>query len=134
MDHGKIERSKVLVEWEVRKVVVNVEEEGVVDVRRRLRIGDPVEFVYESMTEREVSKVARQRDDDFILIKTRKRIEILSNLLLMISIGLPNGATTLAGEPVFEEPVALGRIELVNFFCGGDRYDGSSMRAFSAAY
>jgi len=38
MDHGQIERSKVLVEREVRKVVVDVEEERVLVVLWRLRV------------------------------------------------------------------------------------------------
>ena len=53
----------------------------------------------------------------------------------MISIGLPNGATCLDGELVLLEAaaMALGRLGLENFFWGGERYDGSSMRAFSLA-
>ena len=55
----------------------------------------------------------------------------------MISIGLPKGATFLAGElvllPVMALLLALLRLGLENFFCGGDRYDGSSIRAFSLA-
>ena len=52
----------------------------------------------------------------------------------MISIGLPKGATCLAGDPpVLLLAMALLRLGLENFFCGGDRYEGSSIRAFSLA-
>ena len=45
VDHGEVEGTEVLVEWEVGEVVVDVEEEGVLEVLRRLFIADPVEFV-----------------------------------------------------------------------------------------
>lgn len=37
----------------------------------------------------------------YLLAKRAKLAEILSNLLLIISIDLPNGATCFAGEPAF---------------------------------
>jgi len=43
--HGEVQRTEVLVEREVGEVVVDVEEEGVLEVLRRLSIADPVEFV-----------------------------------------------------------------------------------------
>ena len=46
MDHGKVERTKVLVEGEVGQVVVNVKEESVLEVLRRLGVGNPVQLVY----------------------------------------------------------------------------------------
>ena len=45
MSHGKVEGSKVFVEWEVRQIIVDVEEEGVLEVLWWFGIGNPVEFV-----------------------------------------------------------------------------------------
>ena len=45
MDHSKVQRSKVFVEWEVRQIIVDVEEEGVLEVLWWFGIGNPVEFV-----------------------------------------------------------------------------------------
>ena len=45
MNHRQIEWSKVLVEREVRKVVVDIEEERVLVVLRWLRVGHPVQLV-----------------------------------------------------------------------------------------
>lgn len=45
MDHGEVERAEVLVEREISKIVVNVEEESIFEVLRRLSIRDPVKFV-----------------------------------------------------------------------------------------
>ena len=42
MDHGKIQWSKIFVEWEVCQVVINVEEEGVFKVLWWFDIRDPV--------------------------------------------------------------------------------------------
>ena len=46
MDHGKVQRTKVLVKWHVSKVVINVEEEGIFVVLGRLMVRDPVQLVY----------------------------------------------------------------------------------------
>ena len=45
MDHGQIERSKVLVEWEVSQVVINIEEAGILVVLWGLGVTHPVQFV-----------------------------------------------------------------------------------------
>jgi len=63
VDHCQVEGAEVLVEGHVGEVAVDVEEEGVVDIGRGLRVTDPVQLVY----------------------KVRE-----SNLLGMISIGFPS--------------------------------------------
>ena len=44
--HGQIKWSKVSIEREIGKVVINVEEEGVLEVLWRFRITDPVKLIY----------------------------------------------------------------------------------------
>ena len=46
VDHGEVERPEIFIEREVRQIVVDVEEEGVLVVLRRVRTGHPVQFVY----------------------------------------------------------------------------------------
>ena len=46
MDHCKVERAEVLVEREVGQVVVDIEEESVLEVLRRLGIRNPVQLIY----------------------------------------------------------------------------------------
>ena len=46
VDHGEVERTEILIEREVRQIVVNIEEERVFVVLRRVRTGHPVQFVY----------------------------------------------------------------------------------------
>ena len=48
MDHGQVQRAEVLVKWEVRQIVVDVEEEGVLEVLRWFCVAHPVEFIYMS--------------------------------------------------------------------------------------
>ena len=48
MDHGQVQRAEVLVEWEVCQIVVDVEEEGVLEVLRWFCVAHPVEFIYMS--------------------------------------------------------------------------------------
>ena len=45
MDHGQVERPKVLVEWEVSEVVIDVEEESVFEVLWWSLVTHPIEFV-----------------------------------------------------------------------------------------
>ena len=45
MDHGQVEGPKVLVEWEVSEVVIDVEEEGVFEVLWWSLVTYPIEFV-----------------------------------------------------------------------------------------
>lgn len=49
VDHGEVERTEVLVEREVHQVVVDVEEEGALEVLRRPVVADPVQLVYACM-------------------------------------------------------------------------------------
>ena len=49
MDHGKVKRTEVLIEWEVGQIIIDVEEEGVLEVLRRLGIRNPVELVYQKV-------------------------------------------------------------------------------------
>ena len=46
MDHGQIERPKVLVEREVSEIVIDVEEEGVLEVLWWSQVTNPIELVY----------------------------------------------------------------------------------------
>jgi len=46
MHHSKVERTEVLVEREVGQIVVDVEEECVLEVLRRLGIRNEVKLVY----------------------------------------------------------------------------------------
>ena len=48
MHHGQVQWTKIFVEREVRQIVVNIEEEGVLVVLRRAGTGDPVKLVYKS--------------------------------------------------------------------------------------
>lgn len=41
MDHSKVERSKVLVEWEVSQIIVDIEEKGILEILWRLGITYP---------------------------------------------------------------------------------------------
>jgi len=41
MDHSKVERSKVFVEWEVSQIIVDVEEKGILEILWRLCITNP---------------------------------------------------------------------------------------------
>jgi len=45
MHHRQVERAKIFIEGEVCKVVINVEEKGILVVLRRVRSGHPVELV-----------------------------------------------------------------------------------------
>ena len=45
MNHCQIQGAEVLVEWEVGQIVVNIEEESVLVVLRRLRVTNPVQFI-----------------------------------------------------------------------------------------
>jgi hypothetical protein len=47
MDHCQVQRPKILVKWIVCKVVIDVEEEGVLEVLGRLSITDPIQFIYD---------------------------------------------------------------------------------------
>ena len=44
--HRKIEGSEILIEGEICKIVVDVEEKGVLEVLWRLGIRNPIKFVY----------------------------------------------------------------------------------------
>ena len=46
MHHRQIQRSKILVEWEIRQVVVDVEEESILVILRWLRVRNPKQFIY----------------------------------------------------------------------------------------
>ena len=46
MDHGEVQRTEVLVEWHVSKVIIDVEEEGIFVVLGRLVVRNPVQLVY----------------------------------------------------------------------------------------
>ena len=46
MDHCQIEWTKVLVEWEISKIVVDVEKESIFEILWRLSVRNPIEFVY----------------------------------------------------------------------------------------
>ena len=46
MDHGEVERTEIFIEREVGQVVVNVKEESILEVLRRLCIRNPVQLVY----------------------------------------------------------------------------------------
>jgi hypothetical protein len=43
--HGKIKGSKIFVEWEVSEILINIEEESVLVILRRLGIRNPVQFI-----------------------------------------------------------------------------------------
>ena len=45
MDHGQIEWPEVLVEWKVSEVVVDVEEEGILEVLWWSEVADPIELI-----------------------------------------------------------------------------------------
>ena len=45
VDHGQIERPKVLVEWEVGEIVIDIEEECVLEVLWWSQVTNPIEFV-----------------------------------------------------------------------------------------
>ena len=45
VNHCQIQGTKVLVEWEVGQIVVNIEEKSVLVVLRRLRVTNPVQFI-----------------------------------------------------------------------------------------
>jgi hypothetical protein len=48
MYHGQIKWSKVSIKRKIGKVVINVEEEGVLEVLWRFRITDPVKLIYKN--------------------------------------------------------------------------------------
>lgn len=43
--HRKIKGTKIFIEGEVRQIVVNVEEEGVLVVLGRLQVGHPIQLI-----------------------------------------------------------------------------------------
>ena len=49
MNHRQIQRSKILVEWEIRQVVVDVEEESILVILRWLRVRNPKQFIYSNV-------------------------------------------------------------------------------------
>ena len=46
VDHGEVERPEIFIEREICQIVVDVEEEGILVILRRVRSRHPVEFVY----------------------------------------------------------------------------------------
>ena len=46
MDHGQIEWPKVLVEWEVSQIVIDIEEEGILEILWRSQVTNPIELIY----------------------------------------------------------------------------------------
>jgi hypothetical protein len=46
VDHRQVQRAEVLVEWEVGKIVVDVEKESVLEICWRLCVANPVKFIY----------------------------------------------------------------------------------------
>ena len=42
MDHGQIEWAKILVEGKVREVIIDIEEEGILEILWWLDITDPI--------------------------------------------------------------------------------------------
>jgi len=46
MNHCKVEWSKIFVEWEVSKIVIDIEEEGIFEILWWFNIGYPIEFIY----------------------------------------------------------------------------------------
>ena len=46
MNHGQIQRSEILVEWKIRQVVVDVEEESILIILRWLCVRNPKQFIY----------------------------------------------------------------------------------------
>lgn len=49
VNHRQIEGTKVPIERHVRQIIVNVEEEGILDVLRWLLIGNPVELIFDNL-------------------------------------------------------------------------------------
>jgi len=47
--HSQIERSEVLVKWEVCQIVVDIEKEGILEVLRRTCITHPVQFILNNL-------------------------------------------------------------------------------------
>lgn len=45
MHHGKIEWPKVLIEWEVLQIIINVEKECVFEILWWFDIGYPIKFI-----------------------------------------------------------------------------------------
>ena len=62
MHHGKVERTKVLVEREVGEIVVNIEEESVLEILRRLCVRHPVQLVYIERTIRSTRSIIKRAD------------------------------------------------------------------------
>lgn len=46
MDHGEVERTEIFIEREVGQVVVNVKEESILEVLRRLGVRNPEQLIY----------------------------------------------------------------------------------------
>ena len=44
-----LQRSKILVEWEIRQVVVDVEEESILVILGWLRVRNPKQFIYSNV-------------------------------------------------------------------------------------
>jgi hypothetical protein len=49
VDHGQIEWPKVLVEWEVSEIIVDVEEEGVLEILWWSLVADPIELILDDL-------------------------------------------------------------------------------------
>lgn len=45
VNHRQIQGTEVLVEWEVGQIIIDIEEESVLVVLRRLRVTNPVQFI-----------------------------------------------------------------------------------------
>lgn len=45
VNHSKVERSEVLVEWEVSQIVVDIEEECVLEILWRSEVTNPIELI-----------------------------------------------------------------------------------------
>lgn len=45
MDHGKVQWPEILVEWHISKIIVNVEEKGILIILWRLIVRYPVQLI-----------------------------------------------------------------------------------------
>jgi len=47
--HGQVERPEVLIKWHIDEVIVDVEEEGILVILRRLDVGNPEQAVSDDL-------------------------------------------------------------------------------------
>ena len=63
VDHGQVERPKVLVERHISQVVIDIEEERIFIVLWGLVVSDPIELIYRKL---KVNNLRESRIDQFL--------------------------------------------------------------------